>query len=92
MEEIYCISEAFSMQPHDFTVGRNVNNRANAKIAKIIRQTFHIAGEPHEYYVGYNEKQEKLFQYRVDSCNVQFTINSKPETSDKITNFQEPYK
>lgn len=65
--EIFQIAEAYSMQPMDFAIGKNLQGRI---IAKIIEETIYIEGDPFSYYVGYDDKGKRLFEYKKGTVNV----------------------
>lgn len=68
-EKIESISEAFSTEPVFLKVGSG-----GIKEIKKEKVTEWIAGDPFDYdfYVGYDESGDKMFQYRAIACNVHF--------------------
>lgn len=72
-EEVDSITEAFSMQPVCYMVGGYVSH---TKIACIILEAINIPinGEPYtyQYYIGYDENGNKLFQFKQETVNVTF--------------------
>lgn len=66
-KEIAIITEAFSMQPHDYCIGRNVNGNELAKISEEKRT---ISGKKLDYYVGYDKDFKILFECRKETMNV----------------------
>lgn len=71
--KIRSISEAFSMQPKVFTVGEVVNYGL-VIIARIVQEDVHIEGDPFAYYVGYDDKGNRLFEFRKGTVNVIYEV------------------
>jgi len=80
MEEIYSITEAYSMQPKTFAIGDQMYQRSDkcfgreTYIEKIIQRMIMIDGDPFEYYVGYDASNNKLFEFKKDTVNVIYKI------------------
>lgn len=76
MEEIYSISEAFSMQPMTWYIGQSmyysIEPTNRPVISKIKVESIYDTGDPYDFYVGYSEDGQKLFQIRVQCATVQF--------------------
>ena len=69
-EQIYSISEAFSMQPTPLHVGGNTIS--GKKIARIMLQEIKCNGDPFEAYIGYDADGNKLFHYLKNTVNVHY--------------------
>lgn len=72
--KIHAVSEAFSMQPMLFTVGNGVPmiRGEYPKIHRIVRESVFDTGNPYEFYVGYDEHGNRLFQIRIQCATVIF--------------------
>jgi len=71
MEKIKSISEAFSQQP--ITLHANPQSKNELSASEIKYELLNVStGGPEYYYVGYNLKGQKIFQYLASSVNVQF--------------------
>lgn len=76
-QEIYSITEAYSMQPTEIAVGdkvRNYHTQTEAVIKRIVQEDVYITGDPFDYYVGYDEEGNRLFEYRKGTVNVKYKI------------------
>jgi hypothetical protein len=71
-EKIQSISEAYSMQPATLYVGMKLDG--GRVIDKIIQEDVHIEGDPFAYYVGYDKKGNRLFEYRKGTVNVHYLL------------------
>jgi hypothetical protein len=74
---IRSITEAFSMQPANLYVGMNWSWRSvddKTEIAKIVLEEVYVNGDPFEYYIGYDVKGNRLFEYRKETVNVNYEI------------------
>lgn len=75
MSEVKWISEAYSMQPISWKIGDryyrtcgDVNEKTT--LAEIKLETTRIDGDPYEYYKGYGENGELLFEFKKGTVNV----------------------
>jgi hypothetical protein len=71
--KIRSISEAFSMQPRHLTVGE-FHLYSSVVIDRIVQEDVHIEGDPYAYYVGYDDKGNRLFEYRKGTVNVNYEV------------------
>lgn len=69
---INSITEAYSMQPCSFYVGGDWFGTTHRKIAKIVQEDVYINGDPYDYYVGYDEKGNRLFEFKKGTVNVTY--------------------
>lgn len=87
MEEIYSISEAFSMQPKTWYVGQSmyysINPTHRPVISKIKIDDIYDTGDPFSFYVGYSGDGHKLFQIRVQCATVEFIPKPDPNNNQK---------
>ena len=75
MTKIKSVTEAFSTQPVSMTVGIRLNNQLKKEIIElkeIKQENVHFQGDPYSFYCGYDNKGNKVFQWRAESCNVNF--------------------
>ncbi len=72
MEEqtIKSIHEVFSREPMSLIVGNRID--ADRIITEIKEEPISIDGDPYWYYVGYDEKGKKLFEYKKGTVNVHY--------------------
>lgn len=85
------ITEAFSMQPSSHRISTQADFdrctgplRKAEMVQKIILETLHLGyryGDPIEdvFYVGYSFTGQRLFQYLVNSVNVEFEAHQESE-------------
>lgn len=87
MEEIYSVSEAFSMQPKTWYVGQSmpysINPTHRPVISKIKIEDIYDTGDPFSFYVGYSSDGYKLFQIRVQCATVEFIPKPDPKNNQK---------
>lgn len=69
-QEIYSVSEAFSMQPAMWIIGNKY--QTGQTLLKIVKDTIYDTGDPFDFYVGYDSTGKKVFQIRVMCATVQF--------------------
>ena len=74
---IYAISEAFSMQPKHISIGDlyfiGADRDTQTILYKIEHKLIQTGDDQRtEYYVGYDKDNYKLFKYRADTMNVQY--------------------
>jgi hypothetical protein len=70
---IKSISEAFSMQPVNLIVSEkegSFNPEDNIKEIKL--EHLYVGADAYPFYVGYNFKGEKRFQYKAETMNVHY--------------------
>lgn len=72
-QNIYSISEAFSMQPSHIYLGM-INTGMKVSVIKIEKINHPVNGQPYEYdyYVVRDESGNKIAQYRAETMNVCF--------------------
>lgn len=76
-DQIYSVTEAFSMQPTTWYVGQSmsyVGDSVRPVISKIELQSIYDTGDPFDFYVGYSKDGSKLFQIRVQCATVVFKV------------------
>lgn len=57
------------MQPCTIYVGMTLNDNV---VEKIVEEDVFIVGDPWPYYVGYNSKGKRLFEFKKGTVNVIF--------------------
>ena len=73
---IYSITEAFSMQPATHYVGEQIyrHGRDVVTIVRIVEGTVVIDGDPYTYYMGLDEQDNRLFEYKKGTVNVEYQV------------------
>ena len=74
-EEIKWIVEAFSMQPEKYIVGMSYPItggmfRDKVRLNEIKLEKTRIDGDPYEYYKGYDEEGNLMFEFKKGTVNV----------------------
>ena len=69
-ENIYAVTEAFSIQPRTWFVGSIYQNFK--AIDRIVVEAVYDTGDPYDFYVGYDKDDKRVFQIRVQCATVDF--------------------
>lgn len=64
------VSEAFSMQPTGYSVDQVMYD--GRKVKEIKLEAVYCTGDPFDYYVGYDENGDKIFECRKETMNVYY--------------------
>ena len=73
--DIYSITEAYSIQPECYYIGREyINGKKKYKVAKIVWELVNYSSHSATYgcYVGYDDTGLKIFEYLETSVNVNY--------------------
>lgn len=82
--KILSLTESYSMQPNSVYVGMIWNGTGKGewpKVAEIKEENVSIEGDPFAFYVGYDDRGNRLFEFRKGTVNVYYF----PEPTTSIT-------
>lgn len=65
-ESIFSVTEAFSMQPATWLVGKNQQAK------KVIRFEERLGAGMVQFYIGIDSKNKPVFKIRADSCTLTY--------------------
>ncbi len=75
--EIQSITESFALQPETHYIDRFYTTAEKGKfiqLKKIELEGIYINGDPYDYYVGYDENKNKIFEIRRELVSVFYKI------------------